>query len=371
MYITKLKLTNFGKHENLEVNFVNGSNVIIGKSAVGKSWIIRAIRWILFDEIKSTKIRKWDTDKTTVEIELDSGIIIKRFKSDKENAYELQSGKETKRYDSIGKNIPEDVKKVIGIDSMVVDKEEIILNISKQVTMPFLLCDTPVHRMKIFNRLTGNDVLSAVNQGINRDSLNLNKEINKYETECESCTKELQRIGELFSERNRRLLQSKEIFKRISEKSEILFKAKQCIENFKTVNEGIVNCRYDISKIKIPNNIILIHNKLDKWEQVVVLDKTLTDIQERIDNNKKALSKIIIPDIKISRQQIEKYEMVKKLFVDLNKLDVSISTCKTNINSIQHEINMLDKEYIELLKDIKICPIFKKPITDECRKGVV
>ena len=47
MFLSKLKLKNFRKYENLEVSFKDGLNVLIGENDSGKTTIIDAIRILL------------------------------------------------------------------------------------------------------------------------------------------------------------------------------------------------------------------------------------------------------------------------------------------------------------------------------------
>ena len=101
MYITELHLINFQKHEDLKLTFDKGVNVICGNTDIGKSCIIRAIRWIFWGEPKGDVIRKEGTKKTSVKVTLDNGAIIERIKSATSNVYKLTINNETKVFNSI------------------------------------------------------------------------------------------------------------------------------------------------------------------------------------------------------------------------------------------------------------------------------
>jgi predicted ATP-dependent endonuclease of OLD family len=152
IFITKLELENFQKHAHLVLEFVDGINIIIGDTDIGKSCIVRAIRWIFFNEPK-LNIRKEGTKKTSVKVWLNTGNIVERIKSDTVNAYIINEDNK-KRYDSINKTIPEEVRKILGIYPFEVDNEEIILNISNQISMPFLMDKSGTFRNKLFNKKT-------------------------------------------------------------------------------------------------------------------------------------------------------------------------------------------------------------------------
>lgn len=50
----RLLIENFQSHEQTEVFFTEGLNVFVGPSDSGKSAILRALRWVLYNEPKGT-----------------------------------------------------------------------------------------------------------------------------------------------------------------------------------------------------------------------------------------------------------------------------------------------------------------------------
>jgi DNA repair exonuclease SbcCD ATPase subunit len=178
MYFTRIELENFQKHKHLVVDLTDKVNVLWGESDAGKSCIIRAITWVVYNEPKKD-VRRQGSDMTTVKLHIDSGVIIERQKSDSVNAYVIHQGGEKKRLDAIGKAVPDEVMKILGMSPMVVGDDSIMLNVSSQMEPPFLLSAlsaSSTFRMKIFNKLTGNDLLDAVAQSFNKDALRLNRE---------------------------------------------------------------------------------------------------------------------------------------------------------------------------------------------------
>ena len=142
MYIKSLTLQNFKKHENLTVEFSDKLNILYGANDAGKSCVIEAIKWIFFGEGKD--IRKENTKKTTVSVILDNGVKVSKIRSASINAYELQIGDEIKRFDSVGKTIPDEIQTALQTRTIDIDGNEIILNIADQITLPFLLGESSV-----------------------------------------------------------------------------------------------------------------------------------------------------------------------------------------------------------------------------------
>ena len=144
MFICSLNLINFKKHAKLAIEFSENLNILYGNNSAGKSCVIEAIKWIFFGE--GTDIRKEGTKKTTVSVTLDNGTKITKIRSASINAYELEVNGETKRFDSVGKSIPDEIKEALGVRTIDIDGEEIILNIANQISLPFLLSESATFR---------------------------------------------------------------------------------------------------------------------------------------------------------------------------------------------------------------------------------
>lgn len=50
IHLKRVRLENFQSHRNSVIDFDRGLNVIVGPSDSGKSAIIRAIKWALYNE---------------------------------------------------------------------------------------------------------------------------------------------------------------------------------------------------------------------------------------------------------------------------------------------------------------------------------
>ena len=82
-YIKNLRIINFQSHKNTTMNFSNGLNVIVGESDVGKTAIIRALKWVLFNEPKGASFINRDSDECIVEINYSDGISLIRKRNKK------------------------------------------------------------------------------------------------------------------------------------------------------------------------------------------------------------------------------------------------------------------------------------------------
>jgi len=177
--IKSIKYT--GKEPTYDLEVAKHHNFIANNMVTHNSCIRRAIEWCLFNK-SIDGIRKEGSKKTSVKITLANGTIVERIRSASINRYVLVVDEKEQTFDSIGKSLPQEVKDAVGINPMVVDGEELWLNSSQQIALPFLFDKSPAWRMKLFNKLTGNDLLDKLFVSFNKDILRIGRE-HKSDTE--------------------------------------------------------------------------------------------------------------------------------------------------------------------------------------------
>ena len=127
--IEKLQIRNAGPHKKLDIEFSPLVNSIVGRNAAGKSWILRAIRWVVRNKPAGDSIINWDTNKAAVRLTIDKNKIT-RTKGKGINTYKLNKGVP---YKAFGSEVPEDVKKIINLSD---------INFQGQHEAPFWFCKT-------------------------------------------------------------------------------------------------------------------------------------------------------------------------------------------------------------------------------------
>lgn len=366
MFLKKIKLINFQKHELFEADFEEGVNVIYGESNTGKSCIARAIRWIVFSDIQGDVVRKYGTDKTIVELVLDNNIIIRRIKSKTINSYQIELNGQLKEYNSIGKTIPEDIKNIFGMYPIKIDKEEINFNISNQITMPFLLADKATFRMKLFNKLTGNDILATVNQNINSNILSLNKELKVFKEDYDSNLSQLNQIKEIIKSDEIEFNKLKLIFQNFKERLNKYDKIKLFYSDYVNIQHNIKDLQGLNESIKIINDMHIRHllldiNKYLKIKNIFFYIKNyevesikIKDMSERIC----ILGNITLNNLKYS---INKLVNINKKFNELKNIVYNVKQVKSKITEVIDIVQLKEK----VLKYFNIKTLFEQYIGNQ------
>jgi exonuclease SbcC len=144
--IESLKLENFQSHEKSDLNFAPGVNVIVGQSDSGKSSIIRALRWVTWNEPLGEAFRShWGGDTIVTAVTAD-GDEIKRIRTNSKNQYILNEN----QLEAFGNEPPEEISSVLRMND---------INLQQQLDAPFLLSNTAGEVALHFNKVAHLDVI--------------------------------------------------------------------------------------------------------------------------------------------------------------------------------------------------------------------
>lgn len=109
--LKKLQIRNFQVHRNLELKLDPGINVIVGNSDVGKSAILRALRWVFLNAPNGTAHIRNGSKGCMVSVDVD-GHKITRVRSRKSNSYRAFN----KKYSAVGSSVPSPIVDLAGIE---------------------------------------------------------------------------------------------------------------------------------------------------------------------------------------------------------------------------------------------------------------
>lgn len=187
-------MQNFQSHKKTNLELSPGINCIIGPSDQGKTAILRALYWTVYNRPSGLAyISHWNRDKdgkpvksTYVKIVNDSGIIERRKgkvkradESEEFNGYVIN---EKEYLEAIGQDVPDEVNKLFNLDSV---------NIQKQMDAPFLLSESAGEVARFFNQIIRLDLIDRVLSKAESKKREMNKDKIKFESELGNVTKEI------------------------------------------------------------------------------------------------------------------------------------------------------------------------------------
>lgn len=177
-YITWLEIENFQSHEHTVVSLGGGLNVIVGPSDYGKSAVVRALRWLLFNEPRGADFIRVGARTCRVTAELDDGTRVTRMRSGKENRYILKHpDQEEQVFEGFGGEIPQEILLATGVRKVVIDdRNRVELSLGSQLEGPFLLEENGAVRAKVIGQLGGVHLLDWAQKATVTDLRRLREE---------------------------------------------------------------------------------------------------------------------------------------------------------------------------------------------------
>lgn len=155
--IKSIKIKNVQAHTDTRLKLSPGVNVIVGSSNSGKSAIIRAILWCVYNRPTGTDILLSDSalnakgkqvEDMSVSITTDKGTCT-RLRGKDCNQYELDGTV----FEALKTDVPEQVQKFFNFQDV---------NVQKQMDSPFLLTRSNGEIAKFFNTIAHVDIIDSV-----------------------------------------------------------------------------------------------------------------------------------------------------------------------------------------------------------------
>lgn len=170
MAINEIFVEGFQSHTNSHFNLGNGLNVITGPSDSGKTAIIRAVRWVAFNEPQGEAFVNESVGQATVAIHLDNGIIISKHRRKGKTSYRIQTDPGDAGSVFEKSEVPEEVKQLLGITKQTFGDFVTALNFAFQLEAPFLISETPSSGAKVLGKLAGTEAVDLAVKSVSKDT---------------------------------------------------------------------------------------------------------------------------------------------------------------------------------------------------------
>lgn len=146
--IDTITIKNFQSHKETILELCDGVNVIVGQSDSGKSAIIRALYWLIFNKPNGNSFMRHNVkNPTSVTMTGDFGTI-SRIKGEKENCYKWN----TSTYRAFGTGVPQPIFEALNMGE---------LNFMRQLDPPFMFSKSGGELAAFLNKLINLEVIDS------------------------------------------------------------------------------------------------------------------------------------------------------------------------------------------------------------------
>lgn len=379
--IKRVSINNFQSHKNTVLDFSEGLNVITGPSDQGKSAVIRAIKWVIYNEPRGTDFIRYGATSARVVLELYNGNKIIRERTKNKNRYKIVTPDEKElNFEGFGSEVPEEVVKILGTPKVSLDIGlHSTINIAEQLEGPFLLTETGAARAKAIGRFAGLHIIDRALKDCITDLRRENQAVERVEAELESTQKKIKEYRKLKIVREKIKRAEKlttKLENRINKVSymearksflDVIDKNQKSISSLLDNFQNIKEYETYISKAQSKLNHL---KKLDRYDNV------LYSIEEQI----RSISSIVE-----KTRQLDKFEnIIKELHNKLELLKICIKTKQKYDHTIKDIENIykcienhrkqteeLVEDFINVLTLSGQCPLCKSKISNNTLKNII
>jgi chromosome segregation ATPase len=363
--LKKLILRDFQLHTHTEIDVVDGLNIFVGSSDVGKTAINRALSWALFNESIDSDIVQHNKKHCEVEIHFQDDSVIIRKKGKKINTVEFKypddEGFELVK--NFGDKYPEQVVQFLGNPP----KSEKLGNIpySKQSKKLFIIDESPMHLPGILADLVGVSDIEEAAKKTSAESKNLDKTIKATEREITALEKE---IEQKFVGLDDKLSNLKKLNKEL-EDIDLYHNTLDCYDGFLMRKENIDIQGNKANNIKKKNQKIL--DAIEKKVADIEVDQSSVKIFDSFLVKQRSINKKISEAEKSIRINTKIYNLLTNKINDINSynealdayenfldtkedLDNKINVCESQLENIKNQLSSSKIEldnYIQKLKE--------------------
>lgn len=341
--IKRVEIQNFQSHKNTSLEFVPGTNVVIGESDAGKSAIFRAINWVITNRPLGDGFRSdWGGD-TRVAIYTAEGDVIERIKTATRNVYIVNG----KALTAFGSEVPEQVSEILRMDEA---------NIQSQMDVPFLLAVSPGEAARLLNKAASIDDIDYTLSNLRSEYQKISNNIKFNEGKLKDYEEKIKEYD------NIPILEEK--LERVEEAEKELEKHEQKLAKLTQLVAGVIRIHTELEKTKNIQQIT------QKFEQILSRYKEYEEQRKRLGKLEQIAQKVkarreylkstqYVEDCLALVQKVydeyREYQTKQQTLFKLKRLIGSVIALNQSIQRIEQEISLLEKEFRKLCPDE--CPL--------------
>ncbi|MGQ0543518.1 MAG: AAA family ATPase [Blastocatellia bacterium] len=353
MHITKIELENIKSHADATFEFSRGSTAITGENGAGKTTIIEAIAWTLFDLLSYKKdefVRRGEK-KGSVRVTLESGL------DEREYTVYRDTGTGYYVYDPALKTRIADKKEEVtrflwqhlgvepGTDLESLFKHAIGV---PQGTFTAIFLATAAERKKTFDTLLKVEDYRRGADELLKTSRYIERQITLVDIKIARAEGEISRIGSVEEEHKAFASQTAELSRFVDElENEIVVKQLQ-VKVLDDAEEKLNAAMSEVEKLRAEKSraeIILAQYEADLTQSRNAAAK-ITQVRADAERHSQALARMN----ELERERIER----EKLKVGLAKVEAAIVAVKADQKHLQQDLENIQKSHaaIESLKGL-------------------
>ncbi|MCR9040896.1 AAA family ATPase [Bacillus sp. L381] len=261
--VKQILIKGFQSHIESDIGLSNGLNVITGPSDSGKTAVLRAVRWVAFNEPAGEAFLNRVVGETEVSLTLDTGQVITKRRRRGKTSYLFQQNEDDEGSLFEKSEVPEEVTAALGIRKETFGDFETTLNFAYQLDAPFLISETASAGAKVLGKLAGTAAVDMAVKSVNKDTIAARNERSRATQDIEKINGELLKYAGV-----------EEAKEQLELAQYVLDEAERKIERLSELKGFLETYAYQLEVFRS------VTEKLDKLQIVSVLTEQLEQIEK-------------------------------------------------------------------------------------------
>ncbi|SFJ24971.1 AAA family ATPase [Thermoflavimicrobium dichotomicum] len=357
----KLVIENFQSHVRTEIDFVPGLNVFVGPSDSGKSAILRALRWVLFNIPRGFDFKRTGADRCQVTLTLADGTQIVRVRSNSVNRYILVNpeGKE-QVFEGFGNSVPQEVLDAHQMKPLKLDQKwEMIVHFGSQLDGPFLLSESNIAKAKIIGSISGAQIIDRALKGTAQDRKHLSRQMKQLEEQVAQLEQELTPYENL-PQLEESLTEAQTLYQEAKRKQARLSRLRQLLKSYQQIQEEKESQHQIVKRLE---SVTKIEQKYLEIEWKALQRNQLNQLYRRWSDNQ-----LEIKNCQVHMEQTKQLPLAETSFgaLQLKKEKLSrLVESKKKWEQVQRSLNQVKKQ----LDDCQHVPVIQQLVLELVRKA--
>ena len=196
--IRRLEIENFQSHRLTELEFHPGVNVLLGETDSGKSAVVRALRWLWFNEPRGEGFVRRGARHCRVRAEYGDGTVVERAREGGRNAYRLfVPGRGEEVFEGFGADVPAEVAGAAGAVRVEANGVPLTPSLAGQMDPPFVIGESAATAAAVIGLVSRAEVFDAALRDANADAARLRREVRALEEEVAEFDRQLGEFADL------------------------------------------------------------------------------------------------------------------------------------------------------------------------------
>lgn len=358
--IKSLLVRDFQSHQNSELEFVPGVNIVCGLSQSGKTALLRALNWVLNNRPLGDGFIRSGTKEVSVAVVVrrnkkDLGIL--RVKGEKDSNYTIVNVSRKKDdptedliFRAFGSDVPKEVKDIFNLSD---------INIQDQLSPYFLVLDSPGQVALYIRQVSNLEKIDKIISIISGKVRTTSQDMERVKTDLAVTDVELKELQEIDLESFKRWLD--EVEDLLQDEAKVGGDIRILGENLRDLEE-VQDRLSQLNQV----DFVYLSNILSECKDLESDYSTRRDEFNRLSSLLTELelidSKIFVfsPDIEEKLSQVDILGPERTRISDelcrLVELEKDLEEVLVKLDDIKLDLHLLNKERDELLEQLTICP---------------